>query len=249
VALGDSYSAAPLVPVTDIAAGCFRSSNNYPALLARALGARLDDRSCGGADTADFYASQRPGVPPQLTALRPDTELVTVGMGGNDQRVFGRLIYECPDVRSRDPQGAPCRELQNRGGTDALREALHNTATRLTSLLRQVHTRSPRAKVLVVGYPQIVSAEHVCAKLPLARGDYAYAEQMNRALNDAVATAARATGSTYVDVWTPSRGHDICAEDPWINGAADDRARAVRYHPFAEEQAAVAKILEASLRG
>ena len=34
VALGDSYTAAPFVPLTDVADGCFRSSNNYPNLIA-----------------------------------------------------------------------------------------------------------------------------------------------------------------------------------------------------------------------
>src|SRR6188472_4098739 len=43
VALGDSYAAAPLVPVTDVANGCFRSSSNYPSIVAKKLGADLDD--------------------------------------------------------------------------------------------------------------------------------------------------------------------------------------------------------------
>jgi hypothetical protein len=34
VALGDSYVAAPLVPVTDVANGCFRSSAHYPSICA-----------------------------------------------------------------------------------------------------------------------------------------------------------------------------------------------------------------------
>ena len=30
VALGDSYSAGPLIPTTDLAGGCARSDHNYP---------------------------------------------------------------------------------------------------------------------------------------------------------------------------------------------------------------------------
>ena len=41
VALGDSYTAAPLVPDTDTTNGCLRSTNNYPALVAAALGTEL----------------------------------------------------------------------------------------------------------------------------------------------------------------------------------------------------------------
>ena len=93
VALGDSYVAAPLVPVTDVANGCFRSSNNYPSTVAKKLGARLDDRSCGGARTTDFRRSQFPDVPPQLTAIKPGVDLVTIGVGGNDESVFGKLVF------------------------------------------------------------------------------------------------------------------------------------------------------------
>ena len=64
VALGDSYTAAPLVPVTDVANGCFRSDHNYPALAAKALGAELEDRSCGGARTADLPPASTPTSPP-----------------------------------------------------------------------------------------------------------------------------------------------------------------------------------------
>ena len=37
VALGDSYTAAPLVPETDRSDGCLRSSGNYPSLVAAAF--------------------------------------------------------------------------------------------------------------------------------------------------------------------------------------------------------------------
>ena len=103
--------------------------------------------------------------------------------------------------------------------------------------------RAPHAKVLAVGYPHIVDAKHVCSRLPLAKGDYAYAEEINQALTDTVRQAAKAAGVTYVDVWRISNGHDICAADPWINGSVNDSHRAPRFHPFAAEHAAVAKLI------
>ena len=60
--------------------------------------------------------------------------------------------------------------------------------------------------------------------------------------------AAEETGSTYVDVWAASQGHDICSEDPWVNGAVTDQQRAAAYHPFAEEQAAVADLVVDAFR-
>ena len=90
-----------------MAKGCYRSTANYPALVARKLGARLEDRSCGGARTTDFRRSQYPEVPPQLTAVKPGVELVTVSIGGNDERVFSELIVRCTKLHEK-PAGAPC---------------------------------------------------------------------------------------------------------------------------------------------
>ncbi|WP_027863294.1 SGNH/GDSL hydrolase family protein [Marmoricola sp. URHB0036] len=248
VALGDSYVAAPLVPVTDVANGCFRSSSNYPSVVAKKLGAKLEDRSCAGASTKDFEQSQYPGIPPQLTALKPSTDVVTVGIGGNDEKVFGRLVGRCPALRASDPGGAPCQAAMDVSGKDSLLGALDRTGVVVTRLLRDVHQRSPKAQVLVVGYPQIVSATNACPELPLARGDYAYAERINLALTEMLRKAARASKSQYVDVWTASKGHDICSDDPWINGSVDNERQAARYHPFAKEQAAVADLVVRAIR-
>ena len=60
VAMGDSFTAAPFVPLTDVAYGCYRSSNNYPHLVAEALHIDdLRDRSCSGAQTADLYGRRQ----------------------------------------------------------------------------------------------------------------------------------------------------------------------------------------------
>jgi hypothetical protein len=100
----------------------------------------------------------------------------------------------------------------------------------------------------VVGYPEIVSANDACPELPLAKGDYAYAHEVNFALTEMLRKAARATDSTYVDVWSASKGHDICSPDPWINGSVDNEKQAARYHPFAKEQAEVADLVVAKIK-
>jgi len=248
VALGDSFTSAPLVPVTDMAKGCFRSRSNYPALVARELDLRLEDRSCGGARTVDFRRSQYPEVPPQLTAVKPGVKLVTISVGGNDQRVFTDLVTRCTRLRAQDPAGAPCRAYMRAEGSDALLAALRSTRSRVTDIVREVRERAPEAKVLVVGYPQIISADNTCAQLPLAAGDYAYGERVNRALTEVLRFAAKETGSTYVDVWAASQGHDICSDDPWVNGAVTDQQRAAAYHPFAAEQVAVADLVVDAFR-
>jgi hypothetical protein len=231
-----------------MAKGCYRSTGNYPTLVADKLGARLEDRSCGGARTADFRRKQYPGVPPQLTAVKPGVELVTVSIGGNDEGVFSNLIVRCAKLRAKNPNGAPCRKYMDSTGSDELLSALRTTRSRVTDVVREVRQQAPQAKVLVVGYPQIISADSRCTSLPLAAGDYAYGEKVNLAMTEVLRSAAKATGSTYVDVWTASQGHDICSDDPWINGAVTDQKRAAAYHPFAAEQAAVAELVVDAFR-
>src|SRR6478735_6166494 len=52
VALGDSYTAAPLVPPTDTSTICLRSGVNYPALVTQAMpGTALTDVCCSAAAT------------------------------------------------------------------------------------------------------------------------------------------------------------------------------------------------------
>ena len=119
VALGDSYSAGPLIPAQRRdPTGCFRSTNNYPAFLAGYLDVTTyRDVACSGARVRDFAKRQTPAlgakVPPQLAALSATTDLVTVGIGGNDFGLFGSLTTACcpagdeaPDTRPRPARGS-----------------------------------------------------------------------------------------------------------------------------------------------
>lgn len=250
VALGDSYSAGPLIPTSLVAGGCFRSSNNYASVVARALAVpTFVDRTCSGAQTKDMTTSQLPGVPAQFDALTPDTDLVTVGIGGNDSSVFGTLVGFCPTLRASDPTGSPCRDALRSGGHDRLLDALRTTRSSVEAVVRQIHVLAPDARVVVVGYPQIVPRKGTCPTLlPLADGDYRYALTVNKKLTQTLRHAAHRTHSAYVDLFRASRGHDICAADPWINGQFTDPARALNFHPFANEQAAAADLVLQELR-
>jgi len=245
VALGDSYSAAPLVPTLQIAGGCFRSTNNYANVVSRALpGDTFVDRTCSSADTADLTASQLPGTPAQLSAVTADTDLVTLGIGGNDESVFGTLVGLCTSLRASDPTGAPCRDLMRSDGEDRLLAAVARTEDRIVEVVAGIQERAPQARVMLVGYPQIAPSQGTCpGLLPLADGDYHYANQVNKRLTTAVRHAAAQTHVDYVDVWQASQGHDVCSADPWINGQVTDPTRALNYHPFANEQAAVAALI------
>jgi lysophospholipase L1-like esterase len=247
VALGDSYTAAPLVPSARGDDGCFRSTHNYPSLVARALGVPdFRDHSCSGATTGDLTGAQQSGVPAQLDAVRPDTDLVTLGIGGNDDAVFSRLVLLCAQLGQHDPHGAPCTAAAARDRT-SLHAVMSGVRGRVVAALRAIRRQAPRATVLVVGYPKIFPDHGGCPELPFAAGDYPFAVRVNRALDDALRAAARRGGARYVDVWRASLGHDVCAAAPWINGATTLPGRAAAYHPFGVEQQAVARLVEAAL--
>jgi hypothetical protein len=253
VALGDSYTAAPGVPQTEQQTGCFRSSSNYPALVARRLGSRVVDVSCPGATTLDLSGGQSSGgrpQPPQFSALTTDTSLVTLGMGGNDLGLFTTLIRTCGQLSQADAAGSPCRDVMESAGTgrDLLVAKVARIGARVSASVQAIHAASPNARVVLVGYPQPVPATGTCPILPLATGDYPYVRSIVADLNDALRKAADGGEATYIDVQKASAGHDICAgPDAWVNGSTTDLTRAIAFHPFAEEQKAVADLVVAAL--
>ena len=249
VALGDSYTAGPLIaPEDPNGEVCARSLANYPHLLATRLEVEtLHDVSCSGASTAALTRPQT-GLfgtnAPQLGALAESTDLVTLGIGGNDFAVFGRLVTGCARARSTDPEGAPCAE-RLAGVTDDFGQ----TRERVADALEEIRRRSPDAEVLLVGYPQLAPTQGACPDvLPFADGDYAFARHVERELNQALQEAARSADVKFVDVAGPSAGHDACAGDEaWVNGSRTVEGRALSYHPFERGMTAVADLVYAEL--
>jgi lysophospholipase L1-like esterase len=211
VALGDSYSAASGVLPPDPAAPpeCLRSILNYPHVIAGSTGAALTDVTCGAADTNDYFESQYSGVPPQLDALRSDTQLVTMTIGGNDSNVFIETVLTCGSLGVLSlGQGSPCKDRYGSSFEDTIR---NTTYPSLVRALQAVRAKAPSARVAILGYPWIMPASGGCFdKMPIASGDVPYVHGIQATLNDAVRRAAAATGATYVNLNTVSTGHDAC---------------------------------------
>ena len=211
VALGDSYSAAsgvlPLDPRASLP--CLRSSRNYAHVIAQRLGAQLTDVTCGAAETKDFFTPQYPGIAPQLDALGPGAQLVTMTIGGNDSSVFINAILQCgaAGVLSLG-QGSPCRDQNGSSFEDTIRNV---TYPALVAALQAVRAKAPHAKIGILGYPWIMPPTVGCfGRMPVAAGDVPYVRGIQTTLNDAVARAATAAGVTYVDMNRVSEGHDAC---------------------------------------
>jgi lysophospholipase L1-like esterase len=269
VALGDSYTSGPDIPnQTGSPAGCDRSDRNYPALLAAHLklsASGIHDVSCSGATIADLTAPQTTenGTnPPQLGALAADTSLVTVGIGGNDLD-FSGVLTRCVELdapgtilgllRHSSTDTAPCRTYYTGGGADQIGQKIKTSATELASALARIRGLAPHARVLVVGYPDLLPATDgtACAHtLGITAGDVAYLDTEELALNSMLRQQAAAAHDTYVDTYAPSLGHDACSDAAtrWIEPLLPD-ASAAPLHPNSVGEQGVAEAVERALRG
>jgi lysophospholipase L1-like esterase len=238
VALGDSYTAGPLIPTqTGSPIACLRSTNDYPAVVASSLGASsFTNISCSGATTANMAGSQSVtgGTnPPQFSALSTSTTLVTLGIGGNDIG-FSSILETCAEDSLHNPFGDPCKEQYTSGGTDQLAAAIQNLAPVIGSVLQQIHQLAPNARVLLVGYPVILPAtgDGCWPVVPIAYGDVPYLRGVELELNQMLATEAAANNTTYVNTYTDSIGHDACqsASNQWVMGLIPTTS-AAPFHP------------------
>ena len=252
VALGDSYTSGPLI--SHQSGGlCLRSDHNYASLTAAAIGASLDDVSCSGATTVDMTQSQTDlGFAinqPQLNAVTSGTNLVTLGIGGNDIG-FVNIIETCAEESLSNPIGDPCTAHYTSGGTDQLAASVTATGPKVAAVLAQIRQRAPHAAVYVVGYPDILPeySSGCWPVVPLAYGDIAYLRQTEKELNAMLAAEASAYVDTYVDTYTPTIGHDVCQSSgtKWIEGLVPG-SPAAPFHPNALGEAAMARALEAAI--
>jgi lysophospholipase L1-like esterase len=228
VSLGDSYTAAPLVPnPTGSPILCGRSTNNYPSDVSRALSpSSFTDASCSSATTADMTQSQslEGGVqtaPPQFNALKSNDALVTLGIGGNDAGLIG-VAEECGKLDVIRPFGTACKNHYTSGGSDPNRAAINATGPKVAAVIQGIHARAPHAEVLVVGYPDGLptNGSDCWPLVPLSAGDITYFNSLETALNTVLRNAANANGAAYVDTFTSSIGHDACKAPgtAWVNG-------------------------------
>ncbi|WP_259467982.1 SGNH/GDSL hydrolase family protein [Rhodococcus sp. SBT000017] len=249
VNLGDSFSAGngvlPLAPGAPLQ--CLQSEQNFAHIVARQQGYDLTDVSCGGAATEDFYAPQSSGTRAQFDALSPSTDVVTLMIGGNDNSVFSGAIAACVGALVTNPGVAnPCEQQNGNTFDDKIVDI---TLPSIRQALRDIHTRAPDAKVIIVGYPWLIPAESTCEPLvPVALGDVPYLRNLQATLNEAVRQAAADTDTTFVDMSVVSEGHDACQPVGvrWVEPLlfAD---QFVPLHPNALGEAAIAEEVTRSL--
>jgi len=243
VALGDSWTADVVilngdgVPATKHAPiDCAQSQRNYPKLVAKALGvARFRDASCGSATTDDFAAAQT-GLPlggtnpPQFDRLSRSTDLVTVGIGGNDAGIasagtdclnalpFANPLptdqlalpdLPIPFIGGQLPLGG-CKKKYTKHGYDQLARNIRQSQPKVVRALKAIHRIAPKARILLVDYMSVIPDHGCYPQLPATDEDMAYIKAKFDQLNRMLARASKKGGAELVRTHRLTVGHDLC---------------------------------------
>jgi lysophospholipase L1-like esterase len=214
VALGDSYSSGQGAGNYDSASGsCNRSNNAYPKLWANAHGpSSFKFAACSGATTDTVRSGQ-------LGALSSATTLVSVTVGGNDAG-FAGVMQTC--VVSSD---STCVNAVNNA-----KSYMQNTLPgKLDSIYRDIDSRAPSARVVVLGYPRLYKIVSVCVGLSNTKRN-----ALNGAadlLDSVIASATSRAGFVWSDVRDEFSGHELCTGDGWLNAVTIPFGDS--YHPTA----------------
>jgi lysophospholipase L1-like esterase len=255
VALGDSYTAGALLPLNPVAkpAGCLRSARAYPVLVARALKAPLVDVACTNAGVKEMTQAQQTYLggsnPAQLAALAPDDRLVLLTLGGDDVG-FLNVLKECMALSFTSPWGSPCHGYYATGGLDQLAASVTAEAPKLAQVLAAIGARAPRARIVVVGYPDMFPLSGGCwPGVPITSGDVAYLRGIEDKANVMLAAAARSAGATFVNTYAPTAGHDFCQPERVrdVEGLLPG-SLALPFHPNARGQQVMASAVLAALK-
>ena len=188
--------------------------------------------ACSGATTANVLPRSLGGQPQggagrgydprtQLdSAHLAGADLVTLTIGGNDAGYI-EVLVACA-LGSCD---TPAFRRRRTAIIDAAKPRLEN-------VYRAVVEQAPRARILVLGYPQLFPAkegEQACSSLGPFVGEQVMLRRLGAHLNDTIHAAVRAvarTGATieFVPVAARFAGHEICgSKGPWMNGFLTSR--------------------------
>ena len=212
VALGDSYSSGTGTRVyTD--AGCQRSIYAYPSLVdTQRPNTDLVFAACSGATTSDVLNNQ-------VSSLTSDTAIVTITIGGNDAG-FSSVVTQCAL-----PWPWSCGS-----NLDNAQAFIRNTLPgRLDSVYAQIRTRSPGARVVVLGYPRLFMGVDCNAGTFFSGDELTRMNQTADQLRDVTRGRAVAAGFSFADAIPAFTGHAVCSSTEWLNGLSNPVGES--YHP------------------
>ncbi|MFC9359143.1 SGNH/GDSL hydrolase family protein [Rhodococcus sp. NPDC057014] len=251
VALGDSRGSGPLIEFSEHRDLCLRSPDlNYPAKLARLIGAAtLTDVTCSAAtpahviSTAQFVGTRF--VPPQIDALRADTDVVTLSIGGGGSNHLPVSVRCGALVPGAD---ADCRDDPR--AEQLTVEGIARMAPQVDAVVAAIVAKAPHAEVYLIGHGGSVGRRGCWPNLPVSDADAVWLERYFERFNQIYVDAAARYEVHYIDIAKAAvdGGHDACAPtgQRWFEGLAP-QSPAEPAHPNALAMTAIAQMISEDL--
>ena len=213
--LGDSYASG--VGAGSTSGSCSQSPNAFGPLWASQTGAMFTFAACSGAKTTDVVSSQ-------LSGLSSSTTLVSVLAGGNDVG-FSSIMETC--VLDSD---SACESAVN----TAEQYAENTLPGQLNTMLSDIHSHAPNAKVIELDYPDFYDLS-VSFCIGLSKAKHQALDDGINILDGVLKTAAANNNATFADVRSQFSGHELCDGSGWLN-SVDWTNIGDSYHPTATGQ-------------
>ena len=220
LALGDSFTSGEGETNDSYYLGgasnrCHLSSRSYPFLLANLWNMAGGSTACSGATMqAARVNSGKSNQPEQLAELEfVSPQVATVGIGGNDAGLIGKLkdclgLDTCRWAGTAEDRRRTAMEIKNL--YPHLKQFYIDT---------KVRTLGP---VIIVGYPRIITSEQGCLSgigALLNQTERVFMNEAIHYLNQVIQAAANDVGVEYADVENAFSGGELCSslEPPFMN--------------------------------
>jgi len=195
---------------------CHVSSRSYPFLLANSWNMTVRSAACSGATMQTARGnSAKSNQPAQLTELEVRSpQVTTVGMGGNDAGLIGKL-KDCLGVDT-------CKWASSAENRRQTAMEIKNLYPHLKQFYADVKVRTLGA-VIVIGYPRIITSQQDCASTVGALLNQTERVFMNEAihyLNQVILAATVDVGVEFANVEQVLSGGELCSsfEAAYMNG-------------------------------
>lgn len=212
-----------------------------------------------GGDTSRFVACSGATIsqvmnpnhtePSQLSALDSSTDLVTISVGGDDIG-FADVALTC--IIGLGAQGYGCEFIAQRAVNAAMARIADETApgATLDNIYRAIRARAPHARILVVGYPNLLPAFAPvgCPLVHLLPDEVLWLNSVEQQLNGIIELEAVRSGAEFVEGSTSVfTNHELCTIDTYVNGLEQKALNQQPLHPNSEGQAAMATAIRAQI--
>ena len=149
---------------------------------------------------------------PQFNRLTKKTDLVTLGIGGNDIGLVS-IAESCLSPTPTSTVTSGCKAKYTVGGVDEVTKAVAATGTKITKVIAGIRKRSPKARIVLVNYLDAVPLDgNACWGLvaPITKVDPTWFAKKFQQMNAMIAGVAKKTHVDLADTFTPTIGHDVC---------------------------------------